>query len=100
MAHCVPTPPDFSDTYTVKGTLYIPYAEIREPFYSWYDLKLGSSRIDYYGGEVCSQVISQELFKIYYFIIIIIIIIFICGYPKVPGICIFTQMVMSTSKYR
>jgi len=48
----VPTPPNFSDTYTVKGTLYIPYAEIREPFYAWYDLKLGSSRIDYYGGKL------------------------------------------------
>jgi hypothetical protein len=63
VSHCVPTPPEFSDTYTVKGTLYIPYAEIREPFYSWYDLKLGSSRIDYYGGEVFSQVINQELIK-------------------------------------
>ena len=44
-------PPNFSDTYIVKGTLYVPYAEIREPFYVWYDLKLGASRIDYYGGE-------------------------------------------------
>jgi len=51
-AHSTPTPPNFSDTYTVKGTLYIPYAEIREPFYAWYDLKLGSSRIDYYGGKL------------------------------------------------
>jgi hypothetical protein len=51
-ANSVPTPPNFSDTYTVKGTLYIPYAEIREPFYAWYDLKLGSSRIDYYGGKL------------------------------------------------
>jgi hypothetical protein len=51
-SHSVPTPPNFSDTYTVKGTLYIPYAEIREPFYAWYDLKLGSSRIDYYGGKL------------------------------------------------
>ncbi|KAK1118855.1 hypothetical protein K0M31_014626 [Melipona bicolor] len=44
--------PTFSNTYTVKGTLYIPYAEIREPFYAWYDGKGGSSRIDYYGGMV------------------------------------------------
>lgn len=42
--------PTFSNTYTVKGTLYIPYAEIREPFYAWYDGTSGSSRIDYYGG--------------------------------------------------
>lgn len=31
--------------------MYIPYAEIREPFYAWYDGKSGSSRIDYYGGN-------------------------------------------------
>lgn len=30
--------------------MYIPYAEIREPFYAWYDGNSGSSRIDYYGG--------------------------------------------------
>ncbi|KAG5323456.1 CFAD protein, partial [Pseudoatta argentina] len=46
------TAPTFSKTYTVKGTLYIPYAEIREPFYAWYDGNSGSSRIDYYGGMV------------------------------------------------
>lgn len=45
------TAPTFSKTYTVKGTLYIPYAEIREPFYAWYDGNSGSSRIDYYGGK-------------------------------------------------
>lgn len=44
--------PTFSRAYTVKGTLYIPYAEIREPFYAWYSEKTGSSRIDYYGGIV------------------------------------------------
>nr|XP_034183715.1 digestive cysteine proteinase 1 isoform X3 [Osmia lignaria] len=44
--------PTFSTSYTAKGTLYIPYAEIREPFYAWYDGKSGSSRIDYYGGMV------------------------------------------------
>jgi C1A family cysteine protease len=58
-AHSTPTPPNFSDTYTVKGTLYIPYAEIREPFYAWYDLKLGSSRIDYYGGMVKTYQLSK-----------------------------------------
>lgn len=57
--HSTPTPPNFSDTYTVKGTLYIPYAEIREPFYAWYDLKLGSSRIDYYGGMVKTYQLSK-----------------------------------------
>ncbi|CAG2059580.1 unnamed protein product, partial [Timema podura] len=43
------TVPNFSDTYTVKGTLYIPYAEVKEPFYAYYDLDSGNSRIDYYG---------------------------------------------------
>ncbi|PSN55954.1 hypothetical protein C0J52_02135 [Blattella germanica] len=54
------TPPNFSDTYVVKGTLYIPYAEIREPFFAWYDLTLGSSRIDYYGGMVKTYQLSKE----------------------------------------
>lgn len=43
--------PTFSNAYVTKGTLYIPYAEIREPFYAWYDGNAGSSRIDYYGGN-------------------------------------------------
>lgn len=47
--------PKFNDVYTVKGTLYIPYAEIREPFYAWYDVKSRNSRIDYYGGEYTSM---------------------------------------------
>lgn len=36
----------------MKGVLTIPYAEIAEPFYAWYDGVAGSSRIDYYGGMV------------------------------------------------
>lgn len=44
--------PNFSDSYSVRGTLYIPYAEIEEPFFAWYNLKLGASRIDYYGDMV------------------------------------------------
>lgn len=52
--------PTFSNAYTVKGTLYIPYAEIREPFYAWYDGKSGSSRIDYYGGIVKTFQLSSE----------------------------------------
>lgn len=45
-------PPRWDDTYTVKGTINIPYAEIVEPFYAWYDKPSGQSRIDYYGGMV------------------------------------------------
>ncbi|XP_033231685.1 digestive cysteine proteinase 1 [Belonocnema kinseyi] len=52
--------PTFSSAYTAKGTLYIPYAEIREPFYAWYDAKSGSSRIDYYGGMVKTFQLSNE----------------------------------------
>ncbi|XP_015586901.1 digestive cysteine proteinase 1 [Cephus cinctus] len=52
--------PTFSNAYTVKGTLYIPYAEIREPFYAWYDGNSGSSRIDYYGGMVKTFQLSHQ----------------------------------------
>lgn len=52
--------PVFSNAYTAKGTLYIPYAEIREPFYAWYDAKSGNSRIDYYGGMVKTYQLSGE----------------------------------------
>nr|ARK19965.1 counting factor associated protein D [Ampulex compressa] len=52
--------PTFNNAYTVKGTLHIPYAEIREPFYAWYDGKSGSSRIDYYGGMVKTFQLSHK----------------------------------------
>lgn len=48
--------PEWSTAYSVKGVLYIPYAEIREPFAGWYDASVGSSRIDYYGGEFKNQI--------------------------------------------
>ncbi|XP_071448321.1 digestive cysteine proteinase 1 [Hetaerina americana] len=51
--------PVFSSKYTVKGVLYIPYAEIREPFYGWYDAEAGSSRIDYYGDMVKTYQLSK-----------------------------------------
>ncbi|EEB12327.1 predicted protein [Pediculus humanus corporis] len=50
----------FSDTYSVKGTLNIPYAEIKEPFYAWYDLEKGLGRIDYYGGMVKTYQLGSE----------------------------------------
>ncbi|CAG9131173.1 unnamed protein product [Plutella xylostella] len=46
------SPPQWSPVYSVKGLLNIPYAEIHEPFYVWYDRQHGKSRIDYYGGMV------------------------------------------------
>lgn len=37
----------------------IPYAEIREPFYAWYDGPSKQSRIDYYGDMVKTYQLSQ-----------------------------------------
>ncbi|CAH0550447.1 unnamed protein product [Brassicogethes aeneus] len=45
-------PPKWSETYSVKGTIYIPYAELEEPFSAWYDGPNKQSRIDYYGNMV------------------------------------------------
>lgn len=53
-------PPRWEKTYIAQGTLYIPYAEIAEPFYSWYDGNTGRSRIDYYGGMVKTYQLSNE----------------------------------------
>ncbi|KAK4885932.1 hypothetical protein RN001_002203 [Aquatica leii] len=44
--------PVWNPVYSVKGILYIPYAELEEPFYAWFDLASKQSRIDYYGGMV------------------------------------------------
>ncbi|XP_031549819.1 digestive cysteine proteinase 2-like [Actinia tenebrosa] len=43
-------PPVWPKAYTVTGVLYLPYAEIKEPFQAWYDAGNKRSRIDYYGG--------------------------------------------------
>lgn len=53
-------PPRWEKTYIAQGTLYIPYAEISEPFYAWYDGNTGRSRIDYYGGMVKTYQLSKE----------------------------------------
>ena len=42
--------PEWSESYTVFGTLFIPFAEIEEPFSAFADLANGRIRIDYYGG--------------------------------------------------
>lgn len=36
--------------YQVVGTLQLPYAQIEEPFTSWYDATKNRSRVDFYGG--------------------------------------------------
>jgi len=57
----------FSNKYIVKGVLFIPYAEIREPFYAWYDSDVGNSRIDYYGGNLYNLFFNygDKRFEIY-----------------------------------
>lgn len=40
--------------------MYIPYAEIEEPFEAWFDKHTNRSRIDYYGGTVKTYQLSHE----------------------------------------
>ncbi|XP_066249784.1 digestive cysteine proteinase 2 [Euwallacea similis] len=54
--------PTWSTVYSVKGLLMIPYAEIEEPFSSWYDEPNKQSRIDYYGDMVKTYQLSKESF--------------------------------------
>ncbi|XP_038218244.1 digestive cysteine proteinase 1 [Zerene cesonia] len=56
------SPPQWNDVYTVKGLLNIPYAELHEPFYAWYDRKNAKSRIDYYGGMVKTYQLEASVF--------------------------------------
>lgn len=56
----VPSPPDFGNTYHVKGVISLPYAEIQEPFEAWLDLAAKSSRIDYYHGQVSTYQLGAE----------------------------------------
>lgn len=53
-------PPKWDPIQNVRGTLYIPYAEIAEPFEAWYDQNTGRSRIDYYGGMVKTYQLAKE----------------------------------------
>lgn len=53
-------PPRWDATYITKGILYIPYAEIAEPFSAWYDGNSQRSRIDYYGSTVKTYQLPLE----------------------------------------
>lgn len=53
-------PPRWDPVHSVRGVLYIPYAEIEEPFEAWYDSNTGRSRIDYYGGMVKTYQLAKE----------------------------------------
>lgn len=44
----------------VKAVLYIPYAEIAEPFEAWFDKNTNRSRIDYYNGMVKTYQLSRN----------------------------------------
>ena len=47
----------WADSYTLSGILKLPYAEINEPFYAYFDGKKGMSRIDYYGGKAVMNIV-------------------------------------------
>jgi hypothetical protein len=44
-------PPQWGGTYQVGATLRLPYAEIEEPIYAFYNAKAKMSRVDYYNGK-------------------------------------------------
>jgi len=43
--------PKWSSSYSVEGDIFIPFAEVHEPFFAWYDSESNNSRIDYYNGK-------------------------------------------------
>uniref|UniRef100_A0A6Q2XRF9 Peptidase C1A papain C-terminal domain-containing protein n=1 Tax=Esox lucius TaxID=8010 RepID=A0A6Q2XRF9_ESOLU len=57
----VPSLPDFGKAYHVKGVISLPYAEIKEPFEAWFDIKGRTSRIDYYHGQVLTYQLGATL---------------------------------------
>jgi len=44
--------PKWSSSYSVEGDIFIPFAEVHEPFSAWYDSDSSNSRIDYYQGKL------------------------------------------------
>ncbi|KPJ08621.1 Cysteine proteinase 2 [Papilio machaon] len=57
------SPPQWSNVYTVKGLLVIPYAELHEPFYAWLDHKPGVAPVTTekeLNKETCLQVNGTE----------------------------------------
>ncbi|XP_054855888.1 digestive cysteine proteinase 1-like [Eublepharis macularius] len=52
--------PEFGEIYHVTGTIYLPYAEIEEPFEAWYNLTARKSRIQYYHGQVITYQVGTE----------------------------------------
>lgn len=56
--------PQFASQYTCKGKIWMPYAELDEPFTAYYDGKAGKSRIDYYDDLMVS--VQRADIKQYY----------------------------------
>ncbi|VVC24114.1 Hypothetical protein CINCED_3A023935 [Cinara cedri] len=50
----------WSSNYYIEGDIFVPFAEVHEPFKSWYDLESGSSRIDYYNGMDKTYQLSKK----------------------------------------
>ncbi|XP_013412168.1 digestive cysteine proteinase 2-like [Lingula anatina] len=48
------TPPSFGKSYTVAGTLSLPYAELEEPFFVYFDAAATKSKIEMYNGLTVS----------------------------------------------
>lgn len=61
-------PPIWSSSYSVEGDIYVPFAEVVEPFEAWYDSDSSNSRIDYYNGNVLYIILDvKNFFYILYF---------------------------------
>jgi len=52
--------PKWSSSYSVEGDIFIPFAEVHEPFSAWYDSDSGNSRIDYYQGMAKTYQLSNK----------------------------------------
>ena len=56
LAVAVAAVPQLPHEYHVTGTIYLPKADIVEPYEAWVDPDKGMSRIDYYNGKLASLV--------------------------------------------
>lgn len=52
--------PKWSSSYSVEGDIFVPFAEVHEPFSAWYDSESSNSRIDYYNGMAKTYQLSHK----------------------------------------
>ncbi|KAK2151582.1 hypothetical protein LSH36_358g01013 [Paralvinella palmiformis] len=52
--------PKWESLYNITGILYLPYAEVKEPFTAWYDGSKNRSRVDYYDSSVITIQLGQN----------------------------------------